>query len=414
MNLHIHYNKMKVDIRLPDARVSGVLGPKKIETRDGDALIRNAIQHPLDGPPLSAFLKNAVRPLCIVNDADRSTPTEAILRQVRLETGRLDFDFLVATGSHPPPSETDLEILFGDLFPEIRKRVYIHDARNPKDHILAGTTSRGTPVLINKRIMEADRIIVTGSVEPHYFAGFTGGRKSFLPGTTAYESIEQNHRLALEPGVDVMALEGNPVHEDMAEAAGLFRSQSIFSIQAVLDAHDRIATIFAGSLDASFRDGVEAARDIFAVPVQNKADIIVAVAEPPLDKNLYQAHKAIENVRPVLKPDGILILVAACAGGIGNDGFARLLSASDSPDEVIRSIRASYKLGHHKAARIADLVKTARIWAVTELSETTLQPLFIVKKSDLQSAVDEAVRLKPEGTILVVHAATVAVPTLSR
>ncbi|NQT24674.1 nickel-dependent lactate racemase [candidate division KSB1 bacterium] len=409
MNLQINYNKQPLNVHVPDAQV---VGSKEIENQDGDALVLNAIQNPIDGPSLSCFIKDTTQALCIVNDADRSTPTADILHQIKKEVGHLDFNFLVAIGSHQPPSEAHLETIFGELLPDLRNRIFIHDSRNSDDLTQVGTTSRGTPVLLNKKVMDADQVIVIGSVEPHYFAGFTGGRKSFLPGTAGYESIEQNHKLALEPGVDVMALEGNPVHEDMMEAAGLFHNKSIFSIQAVLDAHDRIAAMFAGSQDASFRAGVEAAKEIFAIPVQEKFDIIVAVAEPPLDKNLYQAHKAIENVRPVLKPNGILILVAACTEGIGNDGFAKLLSASNSPDDVIRSIRASYKLGHHKASRIANLVKTARLWAVTELSVQILQPLFIEKKSDLQSALDEGIRLKPDGKILIVHAATVAVPTL--
>lgn len=411
MKLHIKYNKSSIEIYVDDTRIAGIVAPKEIEKRDSDSLIRNAIRNPVDGPSLSTFFDDINRPLCIVNDTDRATPTAKILHQIQCEIGRLDFDFLVATGSHPAPSELDFETIFGDLLPDVRNRIHIHDSRNSEEMVCIGTTSRGTSVFLNKKVMDADRLIVIGTVEPHYFAGFTGGRKSFLPGTAGYESIEQNHKLALEPGVDVMALEGNPVHEDMSEAAGLLHGKSIFSIQTVMAGHDRITEVFAGSLDASFRAGVEAARKIFAVCVQNKADIVVAVAEPPLDKNLYQAHKAIENVRPVLKPDGILILVAACSEGIGSDGFARLLSASRSPDDVIRSIRASYKLGHHKAARIAGLVKTARIWAVTELSEEILRPLFIEKKEHLQSALNEAVRLKPEGRILIVHGASVAAPS---
>lgn len=410
MTFQITYNKRPLTLRAPGARV---IGPRRVENRDGDALIRNAFQNPLDGSDWVRFLKGKSRVLIVVNDADRATPTARILRQIRNETGSLNFDFLIATGSHPPPSESDLRTIFGDLLSAVRGRLHVHDCRNTDETVRIGVTSRGTPVRINRRVLDADGIVAIGSVEPHYFAGFTGGRKSFLPGTAGFESIERNHKLALEPGVDVAVLEGNPVHEDMAEAAEMLGEKPIFSIQAVLDAEDRIAAVYAGPLKAGFRAGVKTARDIYCVPVRNKADVIVTAAEPPLDKNLYQAHKAIENVRTALKPGGVLILAAACPEGIGNDAFARLLAASDSPGTAIRSIRGSYRLGHHKAARIASLVQTARLWAVTELCEEVLLPLFIQKKSDVQSALDEAVRLKPGGDVLIVRAAACTVPVLS-
>jgi len=413
MKLSIHYNKASIKIELEESRIAGVIGPKQIEDRDSDSLIQNAIRNPIDGPSLSTFLGNKARPLCIVNDTDRATPTAKILPHLQNEIGHLDLEFIVASGTHPSPREEDLMVIFGDLLPAVRNRIFIHNAKNTDELVQVGTTSRGTPVLYNKKVSDADAVLVIGSVEPHYFAGFTGGRKSFLPGVAGYESVELNHKLALENGVDVMALEGNPLHEDLEEAAGLLGDKPIFSIQLVLDAKDQIADAFAGSLASTFDKGVQSARGIFSVPIPEQIDVVVAVAEPPLDKNLYQAHKAIENVKSVLKTDGILILIAACLEGIGNDGFARLLSTSDSPDDVLRSIRNSYKLGHHKAARIAELVQNTQLWAVSELSDNILKSLFILKKGNAQFALDEAIRLKPDGKVLIVNAATVAVPVVS-
>ncbi|MBN1894739.1 DUF2088 domain-containing protein, partial [bacterium] len=247
----------------------------------------------------------------------------------------------------------------------------------------------------------------------HYFAGFTGGRKGLFPGIAAYRSVEQNHRLAMKPGSEVMRLQGNPVHEDMLEAAGLLGDKPVFSIQAVLDGGNRVCGAFAGGLADSLHRAVQLAEKIYGVPVAGPADIVVALVDPPLDRSLYQAHKAIENTRSAVKPGGILILAAACREGIGNDSFVRLLSSSRDPEEVVREAARNYKLGFHKAARIADLAGRVSLRAVTCLEPDVLKSVFMHPFDDLQSALDAGLSEKPESKILFVLSAGLLVPVLS-
>jgi nickel-dependent lactate racemase len=345
---------------------------------------------------LESFLHGANSVLVIINDATRPTPTETIIKTIlpvfkRNGITKEQLTFLVATGAHQGPDETGYRQILGQFWDLLRDRCIHHDARQEENMVDLGTTKRGTPVLLTKHIFEADRIIVTGSVEPHYFAGFTGGRKAFLPGVAGYKTIEANHKLALSPDARSLALEGNPVHEDMMEALALIRIP-VFSLMTVLDKEQRIAAAAAGDLAGSFYAAVETARKIFCVPVPGKADIVISTAKFPMDIDLYQSQKAIDNGALALKDGGVLILVSSCRNGIGDETYAKLLAEASSPAEALHRIQAGYRLGYHKAAKMAEVSKRASIKAVTELQTAQLEKLFIEKTASLQDALEGALK----------------------
>jgi nickel-dependent lactate racemase len=278
-----------------------------------------------------------------------------------------------------------------------------------------GTTERGTPLALNRRVAEAHKIVAISSVEPHYYAGYTGGRKSFFPGAASYQTMEHNHRLALEEGVAPLALAGNPVHEDLVAAMGTLKGKEIYSLQVVLDRFHRICAAFAGSLEGSFSAAVQKAREVFAVEIRAQADIVVTVAPAPMDIDLYQAHKAIEHGKPALKEGGIMILVARCPMGVGNEGFCRLLSRAADPEEVYALIEGSYNLGDHKAAKIADLAAKAQIWGVTDLEPTIMEEAFIRPYPDLQGALNAAIAEQgPHAQVLFLMNGSMLVPIISK
>jgi nickel-dependent lactate racemase len=277
-----------------------------------------------------------------------------------------------------------------------------------------GTTRNGTPILLNKRLFEVDRIIATGSVEPHYFAGFTGGRKAFLPGIAAYKTIQANHKQALSDAAHSLALEGNPVHEDMIDALPLIKAP-VFSLMTVLDKEQRLAAATAGDLIASFYAAVEIVRKIFCVRVPAKADIVVSVAKFPMDIDLYQSQKAIDNGAAALKDGGTLILVSICRDGIGDETYANLLASAQSPADALTRIREGYKLGYHKAAKMAAVSARATVQAVTELPAERLASMFIESAPSPQAALDEALaKAKAQGIaqpkILILSDGCVTVP----
>jgi nickel-dependent lactate racemase len=299
------------------------------------------------------------------------------------------------------------------LFERYENNIFFHDARAQATMVPLGTTSRGTPLAVNRRVVEAHKIVAISSVEPHYFAGYTGGRKSFFPGAASYATMEHNHRLALGEGVAPMTLEGNPVHEDLVEAMGALKEKEIYSLQVVLDRTHRICAAFAGSLGGSFAAAQEKAREVFAVEVSARADIVVTVAPAPMDIDLYQSQKAIEHGRLALKEGGIMILVSQCPRGVGNEGFHRLLCRAADPGEVFALIEGAYNLGDHKAAKIADLAVKAQIWGVTDLDPAIMEGAFIKPYPDLQGALNAAIKEQgPHAQVLFLMNGSMLVPII--
>ena len=385
------YGQGSVRIDCPEENLAGIIFPNEVPQQDEGEVLEQALAHPIAAGQLGEFLAGGEDIHFLVNDATRPTPTARILDHLAGVIEGRPLHFLVATGSHRPPTPEECVVIFGPWFERYQNNIFFHNALADAEMVPLGTTERGTPLALNRKVADAHNIIAISSVEPHYFAGYTGGRKSFFPGAAAYATMEHNHRLALEEGVSPLALEGNPVHEDLTEAMGALEGKEIYSLQVVLDRSHRICAAFAGSLEGSFTAAVRKAHEVFAVEMSSQADIVVTVAPAPMDIDLFQAHKAIEHGRLALKEGGILILVSQCPMGVGNEGFYRLLCRATNPEEVYSLIEASYTLGDHKAAKIADLAVKARIWGVTDLDPGIMEKALIQPYPDLQEALNLAI-----------------------
>ena len=408
MKLSIPYLNKNFPLEIPSENLLAVAEPNDFRmARSPAEVLKDALAWPYgpaDGPflaekrrrgqSLTEFLRNGRRVLIIVNDATRPTPTAAILGALIpvLENAGIkeeNLTLLVATGAHRKPTEAEYRQILGGFYDTLRVHAVHHDARKDEDMVDMGRTRNGTPILLNKRLFDADRIIVTGSVEPHYFGGFTGGRKAFLPGSAAFRTIDANHKQALSPLSRSLALEGNPVHEDMMDALPLITAP-IFSFMTVLNKEQQVASAAAGDLLASFYAAVEIARKIFCVSIPTKADIVVSVAKFPMDIDLYQSQKAIDNGALALKDGGTLILVSSCRDGIGDEAYACLMAQASNPGDALERIQEGYKLGYHKAAKMASVSVRATIKAVAELPAERLQALFIEKAPSPQAALEGA------------------------
>jgi len=377
------------EVLIPDGNFLCCVQPKILPHADGAQILEHALARPLLSPTLDNFLEGAKDIVVIVNDATRPTPTSMILKRIFPHLGGKSVRYLVATGSHRAPTDTEYRMIFGDIYSQIQPVVYSHDARESKT-VLLGTSRHGTPLRINRMVVDADRIIAISSVEPHYFAGFTGGRKSFLPGVAALEAIEANHKMAMREEVSALRLEGNPVHEDMTDLMGLLEKKPVFSIQAVLDAKRRTVAMFAGDLEQSFRAATRVAEEVFVVRLERQADVVVAVAEPPLDINFYQITKAVETARNAVRNGGALILVGACPEGIGTSTWVELLAESQTLEHCIERVNNSYKLSYHKAARIWKLGLRYKLIAVTSLAPDIVRQAHFTPADTIQGGLDLA------------------------
>ena len=411
MKIDIPYDKDgKQTIELSDSANVSFLEANDVKIGDEDAIIRTSIQNPLNSKSLDDFLEDARDVLIIVNDATRPTPTEKVVSTMWDRLKEVNYRFIIATGVHRGPTEEELQQIFGGFLDRVRDRILVHDARKEEDMVYLGDSSNGTPMYVNKEGANAHKIMIISSVEPHYFAGYTGGRKSFLPGIAGFETVERNHKLALDPAAKALALEGNPVHEDMVDAIKTVEKE-IFSIMTVLDKHHNVYAASSGHIEDSFIDATLRANEVFAAPLKQKADIVVSVVKFPQDIDLYQAQKGTENAKLALRENGIMILVAKCRDGIGGKTFAELLSSCATPEETLEKIDKGYVLGYHKAGKMAEISTWSEMWAVTDVEPDTISSLFMKPFGSLQSAMDEAVKAKgPNADILFLMDGGLTVP----
>ena len=404
VKIDIPYGENSIRFELADGTPTEIVSPKK-STVD-DYSIAKSLSQPTDFQDLKSFIASKKKILVVMNDHTRPTPSASVL--AKLDLRGKEVTTIVATGTHRSPYPNELVRLLGGALPPYGGKVLVHNSKDSASLKSVGQTSRGTKLSLNRGLFEADGIIVIGSVEPHYFAGFTGGRKFLLPALAGLESIRMNHSLALDPRSRILSLDGNPVHEDFMEALGIFgRNEDIFSIQLVLDSEQRVSFASSGHIVQSFMECVERAKDIYVAPVETKADIVISVAKAPLDLDLYQSQKAMDNVKLALKDGGVLILVSRCRDGIGDRGFYDILASSK--DAATKGEACGF--GSHKAAKMAEILGSASVFAVTDLPSDVLKAISITPYSNIQNAMADALRLKGNASkILIVRDGGVTVP----
>jgi nickel-dependent lactate racemase len=411
MEINIPYGQGEIPVRVPDGNVLGVFHPNEVERSSERDTLLAALENPAKSPSFEEFLHDAKDVLVIVNDGTRPTPTAKVLEMIKGPLSEVNHRFIIATGCHRAPTEEEYRFIFGGLYEGLRDRVHVHQSRDEKAMVYLGTSTNGTEMYVNRLGVEAQKLVAISSVEPHYFGGYTGGRKSFLPGIASYRTIEQNHKYAIRPEAKALALSGNPVHEDMIDALRTVHGKEIFSIQVVLDRDRRIYGATAGDIHASFDAAVAKANEVFCVEVPRKADIVVSVAPYPMDVDLYQSQKALENGKLALKEGGILILVSKCRTGVGERAFFELLAGAGNPNQALERIDRGYVLGYHKAAKMAEIALWAEMWAVTDLPESDIESVFMRPFKDLQKALDAALDAKGrDAEILFLMDGSITVP----
>ncbi len=398
MKIDIPYGDTRETIELPDDRVEQVIMPNAVRSGDPMETLKQAIDQPIKSPDFVTFLKGRKNILLIVNDATRPTPTARVMEIIYPELKGKPFKILIATGSHRAPTEEEYDFIFGDLYGELKDAVYVHDAKKSDCRSL-GKTRHGNELMLNRLVMEADAIIPIGSIEPHYFAGYTGGRKSLMPGVASYDCITANHRLAISRAAQAMVLEGNPVAEELDDAEKLMGVLNIFSIMTVLNGSQGIYAAAAGDLHQSFRSLLGKADEVFVVPIKRQADIVVTVSLEPNDIDLYQSQKALDNGKYALKDGGVIILVSACRSGIGSQGFLDLLSSEKTCQAVVDKLDREYKLGYHKAGKMAEIGVKAKMYAVTPLdrhliARAQMQPFESVSEALREALADQGAEAK--------------------
>ncbi len=377
----------------------------------------------LNKKDLLDIIKNSVIPeivqtqktLIIINDAHRATPSYRIL-DVLSDIFPKDQiqEIAIATGTHSKPTDMELKRILKGLDKKLGAKILIHDSL-AKNLIEVGKTSRGTRVRINPVLQEYRKILCINSVEPHYFAGFTGGIKSIIPGLAHRDTVESNHSWALHEKCGPALLEDNPVHLDLWEAGEIVKdhlSLDYYGIQMVNTADD-IRFLSAGSLKDAFKKIAKYSRQVYCIKAENQYDVILSIVHPPLDRSLYQAQKGIENTRQILKDGGEMILYAQCYEGIGDQAFYDTLKRFNQVDGVLANItRENYRFGDHKAYKFASIAKDCTLSIVSELPENQVKKVFgknlqiDMLETHLENLAKEGNRIavvKDSGTLVVTN-----------
>jgi nickel-dependent lactate racemase len=324
---------------------------------------------------------------------------------------------LIATGVHREPTQEEYHFIFGEYYDIFKDRIFAHDARKDEDMEYLGKSKNDTEMFINKLVTDMKNVIVIGSVEPHYFAGYTGGRKSFLPGVASYKTIEMNHKLALSNKSCSLSLNDNPVNEDMIDAMNVLNKVNIFSIQTILTAEHNIYAVTAGDLIKSFDAAIKYANEVFCVSIKKRGNIVISAAPFPMDIDLYQSQKALDNGNLALEEGGIIIVVSKCRDGVGEKQFLDLLSRAETSKQVFELLDVEYKLGYHKAAKMAQVGIRGEMWMVSDLDDDIIKKAKLIPYNSIQNALDSAIHIiKSNGKkphIIIMPAGSLTIPKIT-
>ena len=398
------YGQKEFDVHLPPELIAAELEPNRIDLpqRTPAEHIRWALDHPIDSAPLKELVRAGEKVCIVISDVTRrwqSPETYLPILVAELESaGVRDEDILIlsATGTHRRQTEGEK---IGLVTRAVYDRIRVEDHQCTEEENLAyvGTTSRGTPVWLDKRALECDKIILTGGVVYHFMAGFGGGRKSILPGIAGRETIMKNHNLALNPGLgsgsnpDVRSAnmnDTNPVHADMMEACSMVNP--IFLVNVVVNDDQEIIAAFAGNWITAHQAACDLVDRMYGVPVREKTPLVIASAGGyPKDLNFYQTIKTLCNAREVVEDGGTIILVTKSEEGYGSADTEKQIAGYPTMVEREKALRADFSIGAFIGYLFAECAETHHVIAVTSMNQED----FGTAKIHVVRTLDEALEL---------------------
>lgn len=391
MNFTYGYAKETRHFSVPDQNLlcEVTQNPVPVEATGVEA-VRDALRHPIGTPMLRELVRPDQKIAIITSDITRPCPSCLILPELLEELSKAgireeQITVVFALGSHRVHTREEQKKLVGD---EVYDRVRCVDSAK-EGFVHVGVTSFGTPVDIDPVVAEADVRICVGNIEFHYFAGYSGGAKAIMPGVSTRAAIQENHsRMVLEEAKAGNLL-GNPLRQDIEEAAAMVGVDFILNV--VLDEEKQIVKAVAGDLRKAHQAGCAFLDQLYKIRIPAQADIVITTPGGfPKDINLYQAQKALDNAKHAVREGGIIILAASCREGLGERVFEQWMLESPSPDAMIQRISQDFQLGGHKAAAISMVLKKNRIFLVSDLEADFVRSIFLEPFSSVDAALEAA------------------------
>ncbi len=387
----------------------------------GQVLVTRAMEAPMGSAPLEQLAQGKERCTIIISDHTRPVPSRDILppmlAALRRGNPRIQVTLLVATGFHRGTTDQELREKLGEaVFSQ--EKILVHDCRDARANVAIGTLPSGAPLVLNRAAVETDLLIAEGFIEPHFFAGFSGGRKSVLPGVCDQATVLGNHCSAfIHSGyARTGILEGNPIHRDMVAAARMARLAYVVNV--IIDEDKRTVAAFAGDPEQAHEAGCAFLRRYCAVPAAPADIVITSNGGEPLDQNIYQCVKGLTAAEASAKEGAVLILCAGLSDGHGGEGFYRSLKDCESPRALYDAIMKNPwdqtipdQWESQILARI--LIKHRVIFVSPPERETLLREMKLDWAPDLETALalarrekgaEASVTIIPNGVSVIVDA----------
>ena len=344
-SFRIPFAKKSLLVRIPDCSLAGVLESKvnafDPRANEGD-LVDLALDHPIGSPNLEELARGKRRAVVVTSDHTRPVPSKItlpiLLKRLRSANPSIEILVLVSTGFHRATTQQELADKFGQDIVE-RETFLIHDSKNRSTLVHLGKLPSGGALWLNRAAVETDLLIAEGFIEPHFFAGFSGGRKSILPGIAGYQTVLANHCSAFiaSPFSRTGVLDGNPIHRDMLFAAE--KANLAFILNVVLNADKRIIRAYAGHREEAHLAGCSFLREMALVKGVEADVVVTSNGGYPLDQNVYQAVKGMTAAEACCREGGVIIMIAACNDGHGGQSFYDNLANASAPREILDRLR---------------------------------------------------------------------------
>ncbi|MBI3457326.1 MAG: nickel-dependent lactate racemase [Candidatus Rokubacteria bacterium] len=409
MRIRLDYGIEGLEVDLPDERVTIIEPFPRASVPDPHAALTTALRAPLGRPPLRELARRGQTVAISVCDITRAQPRREMLEALFEEMPDVrpqDITILIATGTHRTNTVVELEKMLGADIVR-RYRVSNHDSRDSSALVYVGKTTTGVPVHLNRAWMSADVRITTGFVEPHFFAGFSGGPKMVAPGLAGLETVLVLHdaRRIGHPNATWGVTEGNPIHDDVREIARMVGVD--FAVDVTLNRAHEITAVFAGDLFAEHRAACEAAKRDAMQAVDSPFDVVVTTNSGfPLDQNLYQAVKGMSAGAKVVKPGGTIVCAAECRDGLPSHGsYGQVLASQSSPEKLLAMINApGYSAPDQWEVQIQAQIqmKASVLLKTTGLAPEAVRAAHFQPIDDVAAAVSAAMRAAGSSATLCV------------
>ncbi len=354
VRIAIEYGRREVELAIPRSRLRGVVKPKAVKAlADAEAAAERALKRPVAGPPLAEVLDGARTALILVPDYTRPSPRPTLLPMLRAcDAQGVEPTVCIAIGRHRPMTQAEIARHLGRALVR-RHRVVQHDPFDRAAHEHLGQTSRGTDILVNRIVLEHDRVLGTGIIEPSYLAGFSGGRKLLMPGVAFHRAIDQNHFLLTDPATRIGRLRGNPLSEDAEEFARACPYH--FICYAVAGPSDEVVGVVSGDPYEAHEAACRRCGRIYRVKAPTASIVISSAGGHPYDCDLVQSKKAIIPAAELVERNGAIILLGASPEGLGAEQTFIEWLRTKTPAEVVRDVRDPklFSLGAHGANILA-------------------------------------------------------------